>query len=160
MSEPTEEQAREHKARVRAELYARYNNRALARGEHLHGESFLRNVGLYEVLDAEWTQAWLTFVYDAMYGREVLDERTRVLVVIGECIAAGHHDHLTHHMNTAISLGVGPDELLEVCLQSAVPLGLSGLHRALAAYRAIMTDLGLASFTEPPFPREGAGTLT
>lgn len=135
----------------RAELYARYNNRALERGEHLHGESFLRNVALYEVLDPEWTESWLTFVYDAMYGRDVLDERTRVLIVIGECLAAGHHDHLTHHMNTAIRLGVRPDEILEVCLQSVVYLGMPSLRHSLSAYRAIMTDLGLATFEDPPF---------
>ncbi len=139
------------RSQARDELYRQFNNAALQRGEQLHGESFLRNVSLYAELDPGWTEAWMTYVYDNMYGRQVLDDRTRVLIVIGETIAAGHFTHLTHHMNTAIRFGIEPREILEVCLQSAIHLGMPCLRESLSAFRACMTELGVMSFVDPPF---------
>lgn len=145
--------------RAREELYSRYDEGALERGEALFGEAFLRTVSLNDALDADWTEAWLTFVYGRMYGRTVLDERTRLLVLLGQYIAGGMHDHLHHHMKAAIQAGVEPRDVLEVCLQAPLYVGMPSLRHSLAAYRAVMTELGLAEFPEPPFAyfRSGDG---
>jgi 4-carboxymuconolactone decarboxylase len=149
----------EKKTQLRDHLYANYDSRGLEHGEALHGESFLRNVLLYEVLDPAWTDKWLSYVYGYTYGRTLLDDKTRVLVVIGEGIAAGHYTHLTHHMNTAIKMGVTPREILEVCLQSAPYVGLPAVRRSLSAFRASMADLGQLSFEEPPFEDFGTASV-
>lgn len=139
------------KARARADLYARFNQRGLEQGEALQGEYFLRTVQLLDDLDSEWTEAWLTFVYDYVYGRGVLDDRTRTLIVVGVCIAGGHFEQLPNHMSTAIKLGADPREVLEVCLQSAIYCGMPSMRKAVNVFRATMTELGLQTFDEPPF---------
>ncbi|MPZ73921.1 MAG: hypothetical protein GEU74_11950 [Nitriliruptorales bacterium] len=141
----------ERKAQRRAELFARHNPRAMAQGEDLQGEYFLRTVDLLDELDADWTEAWLSYVYDYMYGRGVLDDKTRTLIVIGECIAGGHFEQLPNHMSTALNVGADPREVLEVCLQSAIYCGMPSMRRAVNAFRATMQHLGLRTFVEPPF---------
>ena len=135
----------------KAELFAKYNRRAMEQGHDLQGEYFLRTVGLLDELDADWTEAWLTFIYDYMYGRGVLDDKTRTLIVIGECIAGGHFEQLPNHMTTAIKVGADPREVLEVCLQSAIYCGMPSMRRSVTAFRATMQQLGLQDFEEPPF---------
>ena len=138
-------------ASKREDLYERYPADALRRGEQIYGEGFLRTVSLNDALDPEWTEAWLTFVYDRMFGRSVLDERTRMLVLIGQYIAGKMYDHLQHQMKAAIEAGVAPQEILEVCLQAPLYVGMPSLRHSLAAYRAVLTELGVESFPEPPF---------
>ena len=144
------------KQALRDALYARYDAAGLEHGEALHGESFLRNVLLYAELDDSWTDQWVSFVYGYVYGRQVLDVRARVLVVIGEAIAAGHYSHLTHHMNTAVKHGIGPAEILEVCLLASLCAGLPSLRPTISAYQAGMSELGLTSPPQPA-PAEPGG---
>lgn len=144
--------AEDDKSQRKAELFANYNDRAMEQGHDLQGDYFLRTVDLFDELDADWTEAWLTFVYDYMYGRGVLDDKTRTLIVIGECIAAGHFEQLPNHMSTAIKVGADPREVLEVCLQSAIYCGMPSMRRAVNAFRTTMQTLGLQTFKDPPFP--------
>jgi alkylhydroperoxidase/carboxymuconolactone decarboxylase family protein YurZ len=138
-------------AQRRAELFDRYSDRGMQQGHDLQGEYFLRTVDLLDELDAEWTDAWLTFVYDYMYGRGVLDDKTRTLIVIGECIAAGHFEQLPNHMRTAMTVGADPKEVLEVCLQSAIYCGMPSMRRAVTAFRTTMQQLGVMTLKESPF---------
>ena len=144
----TAEDAKEQRT---AELFATHNRRAMEQGHALQGEYFLRTVHLLDELDAEWTEAWLTFIYDFQYGRGVLDDRTRTLVIIGECIAGGHFEQLPNHMRTAITVGADPREVLEVCLQSGIYCGMPSMRRAVNAFRTTMTELGEMTFADPPF---------
>lgn len=123
----------------------------MRQGYDLQGEYFLRTVDLLDDLDADWTEAWLTYVYDYLYGRGVLDDKTRTLIVIGECIAGGHFEQLPNHMRTAITVGADPREVLEVCLQSAIYCGMPSMRRAVTAFRATMQELGVAMYKESPF---------
>jgi 4-carboxymuconolactone decarboxylase len=141
----------EGKQRARDELFAKYDATGLERGERLFGEPFLRMVSLNDALDPDWTNAWLNYVYGYMYGREVLSERTRILVVIGQHIAAGHYDDLRMHMESAIKAGVEPREILEVCLHAPLYVGMPTLRHSLGAFRAVMVDLGIATYDDPPF---------
>ena len=139
------------KEQVRADLFARHTERGMRQGEDLQGEYFLRTVHLLDQLDEEWTEAWLRFVYDYMYGRGVLDDRTRTLIVVGECIAAGHFEQLPNHMRTAIKVGAEPREVLEVCLQSAIYCGMPSMRKAVTVFRATMTELGVMELGDSPF---------
>jgi hypothetical protein len=53
-----------------------------------------------------------------MYMRGVLDERTRILCIIGELFVAGDVDQARNHMRGVLHHGVRPREILEVILQS------------------------------------------
>jgi alkylhydroperoxidase/carboxymuconolactone decarboxylase family protein YurZ len=139
------------KAQAKDELFAKYNSRGMQQGYDLQGEYFLRTVALLDQLDGEWTEAWLTFVYDYMYGRGILDDKTRTLIVIGECIAGGHFEQLPNHMRTAIKMGAEPREVLEVALHSAIYCGMPSMRKAVAVFRQLMEEMDLMQFEEVPF---------
>jgi 3-oxoadipate enol-lactonase len=135
----------------RQDLAGRYAGAGFETGKRLFGEAFLDVLSQHDSLDPEWTSAWLGYVYEFMYGRRVVDERTRALVMIGMHIAAGHYQDLRMHMISAIRLGTDPREILEVCLHAPLYVGMPTLRHSLGAFRAVLVELGLATLDEPPF---------
>ncbi len=135
----------------RKDLSERHNRRALETGQRLQGEFFLRLVDEFDQLDPEWTEVWLTWIYDHMYNRAVLDDRTRVLIVIGECCVLDEQVQLPNHIRSALRLGATPREILEVILQSHIYAGMPRMIKAMRTYRALMKDLGLLDLHEPSF---------
>jgi 3-oxoadipate enol-lactonase/4-carboxymuconolactone decarboxylase len=135
----------------RDELVERYNKQAVKTGQELQGEFFLRMLHEMDEVDPIWTEVWLTWIYDHMYNRRIIDDRTRVLVVIGECVVGGHTDQIANHMRSALEAGATTQEIREVILQASIYSGMPNMIRALRIYRQLMVDLGLVDYTEPPF---------
>jgi 4-carboxymuconolactone decarboxylase len=141
----------EAKERKRAHLWSRYDNRALETGFRLQGEHFLHRVEEFDELDPDFTQAWLSWIYDHLYNRNVLDDKTRILIVLGECIVLGAEMQLANHIRSAMRAGATQEEIREVIFQSAVYGGIPKMVVAMRAYRKLMMDLGLLDLTEPVF---------
>jgi len=133
------------------QLLDRHNRKALETGQRLQGEFFLRLVDEFDQLDPEWTDVWLSWIYDHMYNRSVLDEKTRVLIVIGECCVLDEQIQLPNHIRSALRLGASPREVLEVILQSHIYAGMPRMIKAMRTYRALMKDLGLLNLEESGF---------
>lgn len=74
-------------------------------------------------LDEGFAQAFYDFGYGDMYGRLVLDHRTRLLCMVGNTLAIGEIVQTRHHMRTAIRQGATPREVLEVLFQSVLVVG-------------------------------------
>lgn len=74
-------------------------------------------------LDEGFAQAFYDFGYDDMYGRMVLDHRTRLLCMVGNTLAIGEIVQTRHHMRTAIRQGATAREVLEVLFQSVLVVG-------------------------------------
>ena len=83
----------------------------------------LNNAEFLGGLDEDFTQAFYDFGYSDMYGRLVLDHRTRLLCMVGNTLAIGEIVQTRHHMRTAIRQGAAPREVLEVLLQSVLVVG-------------------------------------
>ena len=139
------------KEEKRQKLFDRYNNRGLETGIRLQGEHFLNRVEEFDELDQEWTDSWLTWIYDDLYNRTVLDPKTRILVVLGECCVLGAVMQIPNHIRSAMRAGATKEECLEVILQSAVYAGMPRMVVAMKAYRDLMKDMGLVDLTEPVF---------
>lgn len=133
------------------ELKARYNSKAMQTGQELQGEFFLRLVDEFDQLDQDWTQGWLTWIYDGMYNRDVLDRKTRILIVIGECCVSDEMVQLPNHIRSAMRNGARVEEVQEVILQSAIYAGMPKMIKAMRVFRSIAKDLGLLDLQEPVF---------
>jgi 4-carboxymuconolactone decarboxylase len=140
----TKESKREH-------LYERYNNTGLDTGVRLQGEHFLHRVEEFDELDPEWTDAWLTWIYDHLYNRNILDDKTRILVILGECCVLGAEMQIPNHIRSAMRAGATEKEVLEVILQSAIYGGIPKMVVAMKHYRALMKDLGKLDLSDPVF---------
>jgi 4-carboxymuconolactone decarboxylase len=129
----------------------RYGERPIETGTRLQGEFFLRMVEEFDELDQEWTDGWLNWIYGYQYNRGVVDDKTRVLVIIGECCVLGALVQLPNHIRTALRVGATKEEVLEVILQSAIYAGMPKMIEAMRVYRDLMKDLGLLELEEPSF---------
>ncbi len=132
-------------------LLERHNKKALETGMRLQGEFFLRMVEEFDELDPAWTEGWLTWIYDHLYNRGVLDEKTRILIIIGECCVLDEQVQLPNHIRSALRAGATPREILEVILHSAIYAGMPRMIKSMRTYRALMRDLGLLDLKEPVF---------
>jgi 4-carboxymuconolactone decarboxylase len=135
----------------KTELRDRYGELPIDTGTRLQGEFFLRMVEEFDQLDRDWTQGWLDWIYGYQYNRGVLDDRTRVLVIIGECCVSSALVQLPNHIRTALRVGATKEEVLEVILQSAIYAGMPKMIEAMRVYRDLMKDLGLLEVEELSF---------
>jgi alkylhydroperoxidase/carboxymuconolactone decarboxylase family protein YurZ len=133
------------------ELLEKYNRTAIETGMRLQGEFFLRIVHEFDELDPEWTEVWLTWIYDHMYNRGVLDDKTRVLCIIGECVVSDEAVQLPNHIRSALRVGATPREIQEVILQAHIYAGMPKMIKAMRIYRDLMRDLGKLDLSDPPF---------
>lgn len=148
MSDQSTEQAKDAKRKY---LLEKYNRKAVETGMRLQGEFVLRIIEEFDELDPEWTEVWLTWIYDNMYNRGRLDDRTRVLVIIGECCVSDEQVQLPNHIRSALRSGATKEEIWEVIVQSHIYAGMPKMIKAMRAYRCIMKDLGLIDLKEPVF---------
>jgi alkylhydroperoxidase/carboxymuconolactone decarboxylase family protein YurZ len=134
-----------------ARLYDRYERRALDTGQRLQGEFFLRLVEEFDELDEAWTDGWLRWIYGDQYNRGVLDDKTRILPIVGYCVILDDQGQLPNHMRSAMRAGATPQEILEIILQASIYAGMPRTVRAMRTYRAFMRDMGHLDLDEPVF---------
>jgi len=101
-----------------APLMERYGWKSIATGLKLRPVHHINLVATLDALDPEYLQAWLDAIYGGMYNRRVLDDRTRILCVVGNTLAMGEQHQSRRHMRSALRNGATPKELLEVIFQT------------------------------------------
>jgi alkylhydroperoxidase/carboxymuconolactone decarboxylase family protein YurZ len=121
-------------------LMEKYGWQAISTGLRTQPTHHVQGVTFMDSLDEGYTRLWLNLIYGGMYSRGVLDDKTRTLCMIGECLALQSHAQTENHMRNALMLGATPEEILEVVWQSTqlvgMPRSLWGreiLQRVLAA---------------------------
>ena len=139
------------KEEKRRRFVDRYGELPIDTGSRLQGEFFLRMVEEFDDLDQDWTAGWLDWIYGYIYNRGVLDDKTRVLTIIGECCVSSALVQLPNHIRTALRVGATKEEVLEVILHSAIYGGMPKMIEAMRVYRNLTTDLGLLELEEPAF---------
>jgi alkylhydroperoxidase/carboxymuconolactone decarboxylase family protein YurZ len=102
------------------ELYGPYG---LSNGLRLRPGHHINMVDVLDALDPEFLEIWLDAVYEGIYGRAVLDDRTRLLCVVGATLALGETHQSRRHMRAALREGAPPSELLEVIFHTTAFFG-------------------------------------
>lgn len=134
-----------------ADLMKRHGWLAVGRGLALRPRHHLNTLAWQDALDPEWADLWVKFVYQGMYARGILDEKTRLLCMVGNCVAVGEATQGRAHMKGALRAGASGREVMEVILQSAPNFGMPLMLRALKIFVQVMTEEGrLAEIGNPP----------
>jgi alkylhydroperoxidase/carboxymuconolactone decarboxylase family protein YurZ len=131
--------AQHHSKRI-DDMLAKYDWRGLSTSvmtQPRHAAALLETL---DVLDPEYAALWSNFIYTEMYSRRVLDDRTRTMVMIGDCLAMGSRDQTENHMRNAIALGSTIDEVQEVVFQSLQYLGTVRSQWALPIVQKIRAE--------------------
>jgi alkylhydroperoxidase/carboxymuconolactone decarboxylase family protein YurZ len=132
-------------------LLKRHGWLAVGTGLRLRPKHHLNTLGWQDALDPEWAGLWVRYIYGGMYTRGIVDDRTRLLCMVGNCVAVNEAVQGRAHMKGAMRAGAKPREVLEVILQSAVNFGQPGMLHSLKIFVELMTKEGrLAEIGNPP----------
>ncbi|TDC52783.1 carboxymuconolactone decarboxylase family protein [Jiangella ureilytica] len=96
-----------------------------------------------ERLDVAFTGHWVNTIYRGMYSRGVLDEKTRILCMVADCLATGEIRNGRGHMRWAVLAGATPAEVRDVVLQACAVIGHPHIiSTALPALIDVLDELG------------------
>jgi alkylhydroperoxidase/carboxymuconolactone decarboxylase family protein YurZ len=121
-------------------LMTRYGWLAAGRGLTLRPRHHINILSWLDAIDPEFAGLWVRFCYQGMYGRDVLDPRTRLLCVVGNCLAIGEVIQSRGHMRGALRNGATPREVIEVILMTCVNFGMPPALHALEGFLQILAE--------------------
>ncbi len=75
-------------------------------------------------VDPDYLQHWFDFIYGELYPRGIIDDRTRLLMMVGVCLALNEPVQLENHILGAMLHGASAREVLEVVVQSTAYCGM------------------------------------
>src|SRR5690349_22712785 len=88
-----------------------------------------------------------------LYVRGVLDDKTRILCVVGQCVALDEMVQGENHIRAALALGATPREVQEVAVQSTQYWGMPRSLRAMSILERILREQNrLSELTETQLP--------
>ena len=126
----------------REELMKKYGWQGISAGLRLQPTHHSLAVDRLDRLDQNFLKHWLDFIYAGMYVRGVLDDKTRLLCVVGVCVALDETVQGENHLRAALMLGATPREVMEVVLQSTVYCGMPRCLRASTILERILKEQG------------------
>jgi alkylhydroperoxidase/carboxymuconolactone decarboxylase family protein YurZ len=121
-------------------LIERHGWLAVGRGLTMRPRHHLNVLSWLDTMDSEFADLWVKFCYGAMYTRGVVDDKTRLLCMIGDCLAIAEETQARGHMRGALRQGAKPREIMEVCFQTAVNFGMPPMLKALEVFVQIMAE--------------------
>ena len=140
----------------RDEWLGKYGWLSLSPGLRLQPGHHVHTVERADRVDPHFTKVWLDCIYRGMYMRGVLDDKTRILCIVGELFVAGDVTQAENHMRGALVHGASPREVLEVILQSTIHVGMPRFIRFVAALERILEEQGrMAELTATQLPLPG-----
>lgn len=140
------------------DLLERHGWLAVSRGLALRPRHHLNILSWLDTLDSDFCDLWVKFCYGAMYARGIVDDKTRLLCMIGDCLAVGEETQARGHMRGALRQGAHPREIMEICFQTAVYFGMPPMLKALEVFVEIMAEDGrLEEIGNPPVRVESYG---
>lgn len=105
-------------------------------------------IDTYDRVDPHYLKLWYDFIYGELYPRGIIDDRTRLLMMVGICLALDEPVQLANHLRGAMLLGAKPREVLEVIVQSTAYVGMPATVQTVRVLDRIVKELGTE--LEPP----------
>jgi alkylhydroperoxidase/carboxymuconolactone decarboxylase family protein YurZ len=141
-----------------AQLVDKHGWHAVSRGLVMRPRHHLNILAWLDAMDSEMAGLWVRFCYGGMYSRFRLDDKTRLLCMVGDCLAVNEETNARGHMRGALRQGASPREVLEVIFQTCANFGMPPMLAALEVFVEIMAeDNRLAEIGNPPVRVESFG---
>ncbi len=109
---------------LREQLLKRYGWHGVSPRFRLQSHQGYESIKCWDRIDPDYLKLWFDFIYGELYPRGILDDRTRLLIMVGICLAVNEPVQLENHMRGALLLGANPREVLEVIAQSTAYVGM------------------------------------
>jgi alkylhydroperoxidase/carboxymuconolactone decarboxylase family protein YurZ len=109
---------------LREQLVEKYGWHGVSTRIRTQAHQGYESIKSWDRIDPEYQKLWFDFIYGELYTRGVIDDRTRLLCMIGICLALNEPIQLENHMRGAMLLGATAREVLEVVVQSTAYVGM------------------------------------
>lgn len=106
----------------------------------------------YDRIDPAFIQLWFDFIYGEMYPRGIIDDRTRLLMMVGVCLALNEPVQLENHVRGAMLLGATAREVLEVIVNSTAYCGMPTTLGVVKVVERVARDEGRLHELDLPAP--------
>ena len=103
----------------------------------------------YDRIDPHYLQLWFDFIYGELYPRGIIDDRTRLLMMVGICLALNEPVQLENHVRGALLHGATPREVLEVIVHSTAYCGMPTTVQVVRVLERVAKDEGRADELTP-----------
>ena len=141
-----------------ASLMEKHGWLSVGRGLTMRPRHHLNILSWLDTIDSEMAGLWVRFCYGGMYSRFMLDDKTRLLCMIGDCLAVNEETNARGHMRGALRQGASPREVLEVIFVTCTNFGMPPMLKALEVFVELMhADGRLAEIGNPPVRVESFG---
>jgi 4-carboxymuconolactone decarboxylase len=100
------------------------------------------SINTYDRLDPHYLHLWYDFIYGEMYPRGIIDDRTRLLMMVGICLALNEPVQLDNHIRGAMLLGATAREVLEVIVHSTAYCGMPTTVLTVRVLELIAREIG------------------
>jgi 4-carboxymuconolactone decarboxylase len=107
-------------------------------------------INTYDRVDPPYLKAWFDFIYGELYPRGIIDDRTRLLMMVGICLALNEPVQLENHIRGAMLLGATPREVLEIIVNSTAYCGMPTTVQTVRVLDRIAKEEGRAGELQPP----------
>jgi len=104
--------------------------------------------------DPEFIEIFDNWAFDEVVNHGNIDTKTRVMMIMGSCIAQGALTEYRMFVNAALNVGISPVQIKEVLYQSAAYVGVAKVIDFLYATNEIFTERGIE------LPLENQSTAT
>jgi alkylhydroperoxidase/carboxymuconolactone decarboxylase family protein YurZ len=122
-------------------------------GLKMRPKHHLEMLDYYDHLDSDYARLWEQAIYHGMYSRWQIDDKTRLLCMVANCIAVGEAIQGRAHMLGAMRQGATAREVMEVIFQSVPSFGNPSASKAFTIFVKLMADAGrldeIGNPTEP-----------
>ena len=125
-----------------AGLMERHGWLAVGRGLTMRPRHHLNVLAWLDKMDRGFAGLWVKFCYQGMYTRGIVDDKTRLLCMVGDCLAVGEATQAQGHMRGAMRQGASPREVMEVIFQTAANFGMPPMLHALQSFVDVMAEDG------------------
>jgi 4-carboxymuconolactone decarboxylase len=94
-------------------------------------------------IESEVYAAVKFYEYGEIWGRPGLDLRTRCFISIAAVASMGHEDQLYRHINSALNIGVTPEQIHEALIQVSCYGGVSAWEQAVGVADQVFVVRGI-----------------
>jgi 4-carboxymuconolactone decarboxylase len=129
----------------RERLIEKYGWKGVSTRTRTQNHQSAEGINTYDRVDPHYLGLWFDFIYGELYPRGIIDDRTRLLMMVGVCLALNEPVQLENHIRGSMLLGATPREVLEVIVQSTAYCGMPTTVQTVRVLDRVAKEMNRAS---------------